>query len=543
MLDFSFLKDQDILLVIDNIKSDNLDVIRELRTKASSLIVAQDMGHKYNLRFKKGYELRDYFSNIDILQIKEDVIKLLLSRMRTTIEEFMSECNVKKIIVTNGKDGCSIHEYLQENYSMKQYAPFSIYDVVDSSGAGDVFFARYLFKTVICQEEGSNCDIFKFCQEGVEKVLSGIGAKYNLGIQLKKLKNEEKCDCTCLEKSKESTRKTGSGRKFKCLANYESVQRRIQTLQLNDNEQVEEVLNKEGVVLCVGTGASYISAVYVSQLLLSMGKLAVSIYPYEITAYCSDKIDEVLIFTTSGRTYDNREIAKKSCYLFKNASIRLVTTASKEILEENYPVEVVNKSIIYKADFIYQEHGFLSFWGVFGPIIYLTLLLAKKEKMYEQDLKIIGNRFNYWDNNNEISKCIDSLLDKKCETIDVIYSSEYKAAAIAIESMFTESGTCRCLLHEEKNFSHGRFVISEHSPASCVIIIKGAETTAYEKKLIEYVKKKNHLLWVLEAETEYSKVDAIIAVYSWMVQYSLKINRDVSKPAYSSDSMKLYKFK
>lgn len=538
--DFSFLEDQEVLLVIDNIKNDNIEIVKELKCKTKKLIVAQDLGHRYNLRFKKEYELRQYFSHVDILQTKEDVITFLLNRMKMTIEEFMRECDILKIIVTNGNEGCCIYEYFQGECSIKRYHPSKSFNIVDSSGAGDVFFARYLYKTFINKEGDNEC--FEFCQEGVEKVLVGVGAKFNLGIQLKSIESEQRCACTSVNKSIQTT-KTNNSRKFKCVANYEAVKRRLHELQISSNEDIEKVFSQEGTIICVGTGASYISAVYVSQLLLSLGKLAIAIYPYEITAFHYANIREILIFTTSGRTYDNRKLAEECCCLFKNTEIRLVTTADKETLKENYPLEVVNKSIIYESNFLYQEHGFLSFWGVFGPIVHLTLLAKKNTDIYYRDLDIIEQRFRYWDNNGEIKECIDLLLEKKCKTIDVIYSSEYKAAAIAMESMFTESGTYRCLLHEEKNFSHGRFVISEHMPADCVVIIKNSKTTEYEKKLIEYVQNQGHLLWVLEAETEYSKIDAIIAVYSWMVQYSLKLNRDISKPEYTKDSMKLYKYK
>lgn len=74
-------------------------------------------------------------------------------------------------------------------------------------------------------------------------------------------------------------------------------------------------------------------------------------------------------------------------------------------------------------------------------------------------------------------------------------------------------------------------------------MIKNINTTEYEKRLIEYFQNQRRLLWILEAETIYSEIDAIIAVYSWMVQYSLRLNRDISKPEYTNDSMKLYKYK
>lgn len=543
-LNVSFFIEQDILLIIDNIKSENISVINELKDQTNKLVVAQDLGHKYNLRFKKIFELKEYFLNIDILQTKEEVLTFILSRMNMNIKEFMFECKILKIIVTNGERGCYIHECLNGRYKMEQYYPTKKYEVVDSSGAGDVFFARYLYKTIISEKIDNKEGIFEFCQEGVEKVLAGIGAKFNLQIQLKNLKCEERCDCASIDDNSINSSKTILHKqKFKCLTNYEAVQKKIQALQFVNIENGKQLFNQKGIILCIGTGASYISAVYITQLLLSMGRTAIAIYPFEISIYSNIDIKEILIFTTSGRTYDNKKVAKECQLLFDKAIIRLVTTADKRSLVENYAEEVVDNSIIYQTDFSHQEHGFLSFWGVFGPAVYLTLLASDKNNMYKQALKNIGLRFKYWDKNQEIDRCIASLLEKHNKAIDVIYSSKHKAAALALESMFTESGIYRCLLHEEKNFSHGRFVISEHIPAGCVIIIKDVNTTDYEQKLIDYLKKQDVLLLTLEAETEFPRIDAIIATYSWMVKYALKSDRDISKPTYTNDSMKLYKFK
>lgn len=540
-LQYSSFKNQDILFVVDNIKSENIEAIRKLKDCASTLIVAQDLGHKYNLRFKKDYELVNYFSNIDIMQIKEDVIKFLLNRMNTTINDFMIVCNIKRIIVTNGAEGCYIHDSFQNNYIVKKYTPSKIYNAIDPSGAGDVFFARYLYKTVVCQKTNNVEEIFEFCQKGVEKVVDGVGAKYNLGIQLHNIEIAGRCDCVNLKSCGNLSEKVS--RKFKCLANYEAVQKQLQTIRLSYDERFKQIFRQKGAVICIGTGASYITAVYISDLLVEMGKLSIAIYPYEIKEYCHTDIGQILIFTASGKTYDNIKLANDCIGLFNRATIRLVTTADRKALEENYPMEIVENSIIYNSEYKYREEGFLSFWGVFGPIVYFTLFIRNQDDANDILLKKIIQRFKYWDNDQEICRCVNELLEKECKTIDIIYSAKYKAAAIAMESMLTESGTYRCLLHEEKNFSHGRFITSEHIPSSGTIIIKGRETTEYENKLIEYIKNQAHLLWVLCPETKYSKIDAIIAIYSWLVQYSLKNNRDISKPEYTNDSMKLYKFK
>lgn len=536
------LDHHEVLLIIDNIRNDNSELINALRKNVKKLYVAQDLGHKYNLRFKKKGDLFNYFSEIDILQIKKDVLKFLLSRMDVAIDDFMIKCNLKEVIVTDGTEGCIIHKYESNIYSNRVYNPNEVYNIIDSSGAGDVFFARYLFKTMIQPSGIKEDEIFCFCQEGVREVLNGIGAKCNIGIKLKKLNDEDLCECSLSKHNEVKKEIVKQKRKFKCVTNYDAVKKKINGLNLNINSNLEEVIKNDGIIVCIGTGASYISAVYVAQLLINHGKFAVAIYPYEIDNFIKLNIGEILIFTTSGRTFDNKKLAKLCSINFKDSSIRLVTTAAPEDLEESYSREIIEDSIIYSSDYSYQEHGFLSFWGVFGPIIYITLLLEKNQKSIRHNLDRINNRFEFWDTCVNFGDFVDSLTISEKQTIDVIYSSKYKSAAIALESMLTESGTYRCVLHEEKNYSHGRFVLNEHIPAGATMIIKDIYTTDYEKKLIKYLESQKQLVLLLECDTEFSEIDAIIAVYSWMIQYAVKVDKDVSKPEYSDESMKLYKF-
>lgn len=536
----SFLGGKEVLLVLDNIKDENIELIDKIGFAANKLIVAMDLGHKYNMRFKKSDELKKFFSHIDILQTKLDVMKFLLQRVNMTIKEFMIECKIGKIIVTSGLEGCNIYELSQNQYNVKEFHPREIYQTKDSSGAGDTFFARYLYQIIFATDENSPEGLFDFCQIGVKKVLEGFGAKSNLGIKLKEVTQQQRCDCNNLS---HTTRESAGKTKFKCLKNYEAAKNKIQALNWCHKDQINDILREKKLVLCVGTGASYVPATFISHLLLLKGIYAISIYPYEINEFMHVDVGDILIFSASGKTYDNIQLVKKCCRIFDFAKIRLITSADKSILLENYTKDIVDNSIIYKTNFSQREQGFLSFWGVLGPIIYMSLLVQNNNEDFSTDIKRIMNKFTYWDSSKDVSNFVKKLLQKDNKTLDIIFSSENKAAAIALESMFTESGTYRCLLHEEKNFSHGRFITNEYIPAAAVIIMTGVSTSEYENELIEYIKKQKQLLLVLEPTAPYPAIDLIIAVYSLIIQYAIKLNSDISNPQYTSDSMKLYKFK
>ena len=56
-----------------------------------------------------------------------------------------------------------------------------------------------------------------------------------------------------------------------------------------------------------------------------------------------------------------------------------------------------------------------------------------------------------------------------------------------MESKIIESGIYNCLVHEKKNFSHGRFINYEHLSQNKNIYFKQKKVNTYEEKLLEYL--------------------------------------------------------
>ena len=53
-----------------------------------------------------------------------------------------------------------------------------------------------------------------------------------------------------------------------------------------------------------------------------------------------------------------------------------------------------------------------------------------------------------------------------------------------LKSKIIESGIYNCLIHEKKNFSHGRFINYEHLNQNKNIYFKQKSTSLYEKHLL-----------------------------------------------------------
>ena len=112
-----------------------------------------------------------------------------------------------------------------------------------------------------------------------------------------------------------------------------------------------------------------------------------------------------------------------------------------------------------------------------------------------------------------------------------------------MESKIIESGIYNILVHEKKNFSHGRFINYEHVSKKINIYFKQKDISQYEKNLIEYLNNENTII----IESRYNGIlcefDLLIASQFIIYYISNFIDIDVSKPSYSEESMKIYFYK
>ena len=92
-----------------------------------------------------------------------------------------------------------------------------------------------------------------------------------------------------------------------------------------------------------------------------------------------------------------------------------------------------------------------------------------------------------------------------------IFTGDFtESASIDLESKIVESGIYNCLIHEKKNFSHGRFINYEHLSHNKNIYFKQKNTSLYEEKLLEYLEKDQNL--IIE-----SRYDGILCEYDLLI--------------------------
>ena len=116
------------------------------------------------------------------------------------------------------------------------------------------------------------------------------------------------------------------------------------------------------------------------------------------------------------------------------------------------------------------------------------------------------------------------------------------SACYDFESKIIESGILNCIVHEKKNFSHGRFINYENLNNKFSIYFKQNSTSKYEKELMNYLGDNNLII-----ESRYNDIlaefDLLIASQFIIYHIGKLLDVDVSKPKYSDEAMSIYFYK
>lgn len=218
-------------------------------------------------------------------------------------------------------------------------------------------------------------------------------------------------------------------------------------------------------ILVVGAGGSYPAAIFAKHALQDeirtpnveavTPQTAVRMltqFDHVNNGEWNPKYDLVIGISYSGRTPDIKyvsEICERKGFQFV-----LFTGAEKSTLSDIYKESDGVKIISYfNPEYTTgKERGMISMVSTLAPIVIFDdngsyNFISDNQEALEKGEKFVSDL-----NINAISKAIN-----KFPTIHVFYEWDTLATAADIESKFTEAGIANVVLHEKKNFSHGRY--------------------------------------------------------------------------------------
>ena len=535
--DESKIEADDVLI---NIKTDDILVFDNLNNKNQIIIdncenrKMLDLGQYFELDSYSDEEIIKKIKNkFDFINLNERVEKYLKNRF--SLDDIYDLLKPKMLIVTRGKKGTDF--VFEKNKISKELTKPEI--EVDPTGAGDAFFSvfisEYIKNNYIVDEKFVDLT-FEKATKLTKKVVKKFGARGHIQNLYKIKKINDIC----------------TGNKFEIL-----TRKKIRRCNININNLEPRLINAvnsnaydkllkidfQNLInsVFVGTGGSFAGAKFSSKVINYLyGVNTVALYPRDLYYRNNKNIDSVFLFSYSGTTNDllvsTKEIANK--YIITKGELQKIVT--KTGISKNNVISYrtgTNKG---------KERGFLAFEGALSPAsLFLKLYF---EKISRNDIDdFIRNCINYWKDYfdkyfKDNKKMLKEFL-KEGNSFNIFTGDFTESASSDLESKIIESGIYNCLIHEKKNFSHGRFINYEQLSQKKNIYFKQKNINSYEKELLKYLSRDQNLIIESRYDGILCEYDLLIASQYLIYYISNFLKIDISKPTYSEDAMKIYFYK
>lgn len=527
--------------IISNIKNDDILVFDNLNSKNQVVID--------NTANKKIIDLGQYFE-LENMSLEEIVVKLKNKFEIINFNERVSNYLLKRL---NLKNDAELFEIIRPNLmtitrgiagatfitkdKVSNFALLSKGNVIDSTGAGDAFIASIIKDSIKNNFVYDSTNLKKWYERSnklTTKVVSKMGARGHINPLFKIKKVNDYCTCDCFEYIERKQIK-------RCNININNLEKRlINAINSSADNKLGEInfVSKDNC-LFIGTGGSYASAYFASRVINSLyGCNTYALYPRDVLYRNNANINKVILFSYSGTTNDIINSVKD----FDSKNIYLITKGELKTI-------VLKTGILKKNILSYRtssnkgkERGFLAFEGAVAPAAILFKYYLEKSMGNIDAIEFIKDSINYWD--EQIAKIIvnNAVKIKENKLINIFRGDYVNTASYDLESKIIESGIFNCIIHEKKNFSHGRFINYENLKNNFSIYFKQKATSPYEIELLKYL-ETNCLLIESRYNGILAEFDLLIASQFIIYYIGKVLDIDVSKPKYSEVAMKIYFYK
>lgn len=522
----------DDILVFDNLNDKNIEIIKNVSNKK---II--DIGQYFEFENLSKEDIINKLNNgFEIINFNERVSNYLLDKLNLKNNiELYNLLKAKLVTITRGEIGAIFI------YNSKEYK-FNLKDngnVIDSSGAGDAFISSIIFDYIKNSYE-FNEELFpKWYEKSIKltsKVVSNFGARGHLNSLYKIKKIDKVCTCENFEYNER--------RKIKrCNININNLESRvINAINSNAYDKLLDInFDNSKSYLFIGTGGSFAGASFASTVINDLfGASTYSLYPRDAFYRNNTNIDKAFLFSYSGTTNDIIQSVKD----FDKNNVYVITKGQTQ--------NIVTKTGIMKNNIITyrtsankgKERGFLSFEGALAPAALFMKLYLQKTNSDISINNFIKDSMSYW--SSQVQKEIDKKFIESAinhnKIINVFRGDYSNCASYDLESKLIESGIFNSIIHEKKNFSHGRFINFENMNNKCVIYFKQKTTSKYEEELLNYLGNK---IAIFESKYDglLAEFDLLIASQFIIYQIGKLLDIDVSKPNYTDNAMKIYFYK
>lgn len=525
---------KDDVLIFDNLNDKNQIIIDNCNNRKML-----DLGQYFELENYSDDQILEKIKNkFDFINLNERVEKYLKNRfLIKTLEDIYNLLLPKMIIVTRGKKGS---DFVFDNIKMNKVLEKPELEI-DPTGAGDAFFSVFIseyIKNNYIVDQNFIDSTFEKATKLTKKVVKKFGARGHIQNLYKIKKSKDACTCCNFDISLRKQIK-------RCNININNLEARL--INAINSSAYDKLLKVDfeslSNSLFVGTGGSFAGAKFSAKIINYLyGINTVSLYPRDLYYRNNNNIDKIFLFSYSGTTND----------LLVASS--LIDNNKRYIITKGELQKVVTKTGISKNNIISyrtgtnkgKERGFLSFEGALAPASLFLKLYFEKNKRNDIEY-FIRDSINYWKKYFEVyfkeNKLMLKEFLKEGSCFNIFTGDFTESAGSDLESKIIESGIYNGLIHEKKNFSHGRFINYEHLNQNKNIYFKQKTTSLYEKTLLEYLGKEKNMIIESRYDGILCEYDLLIASQYLIYYISNFLDIDISKPTYNEGAMKIYFYK
>lgn len=170
------IANKEIYVLLDKFEVVNLEFINNIPNKK----VCLDIGHvRFIEHFSKQY-LTDFFKHGNLVQLNNNVSSLLFERLQIENEfELFDLLDLDLLVITKGKKGATFIFKEDGKFVTIDKSPDVIAKVVDSSGAGDAFFATVVKEYAYSNKIDSNFvnHTFDIANRASRDVIGQVGSR------------------------------------------------------------------------------------------------------------------------------------------------------------------------------------------------------------------------------------------------------------------------------------------------------------------------------------------------------------------------------
>lgn len=530
--------------------------------RATNTIAALDLGRSAYLRFFSATRLASALSAFDIVLMPVAVFETICRRLWIDNTDRLLKLSKalpgQVLIISNGPRPITLVD-LRVEAEVMVASPFQG-EVVESSGAGDALLSEVI-RDLWTKGIRTRSDLSRLSFSMLEavlndsvprlaSVLSVFGARGHID-------NRTPSPLAHLEGSfdvelnLEANRPTRGPSVKKVELNLTDLNARVgaeRGIRLAEST-VGKVVSKALVdwlgdgrlVALVGTGGSYSVACVIGGCI---GARATSI-PMRPRELISSTIafDRVLFITYSGRTPDCVSAAEaliRKRHYDRNQLMVLTAARESEVHPTLCRIGVVAS---YWSEGMKREKGFISFFATIGP----SMLSVLAFRGFEAAFAIASLQLERSRDQEKVEKA--SALIARSDVLHIIYDSKVWPAAVDIESKFCEGGLMPVILHESKDFSHGRFM-SLVGRQSYALILQASHRWDYQSALVRVVRdilgEDNVLVVRSGLESPEATLDLLLHSHLIVKAVAKRLGIDISRPTRGgrlpSGALELYKW-